>query len=455
MARARGVAQPEPEADAALREAAFHELAEAGQLVVGRRAVEGAVAALAQRERPVRVGARHGAAQRPQPRPLVAHRHPVVDERRPAPARVPAPDREGANLELERRRHPVLRLVAAAHGILAVRVQVDEPRRHDEPGGVDDRPALQRRCGERGHRAVADPDMPHGVEPALRIDDPPAGDHQVVRLGSGRGRQRGRLAARACRPRARGGQQQQAEREGACATGAAPAAAFWHRPYRRGQRNLRLRRDSHAHRGPSTTVQAARLRLPGAAVKAGQATAPRVYSPREVGCQVGCLGPPRARRRRRPRAAAGRAPRAGLPPRRRGPGGVSRHPRPRPADGNPPPRAAPPGDPSTERMHPAAHRLSLLARAPPAATRRLPPRASAATFGNPQQLAHVPPKLVERGRGPRCVQIEDRGERRLMKRLAVAPAWRHACRQPFLRAGDGLRIVRWLCGGAYAVLSRD
>ena len=214
MARTRGVAQPEPEADAAFLEAAFHELAEAGQLVVARRAVEGAVAALAQREGPVRVGARHGAAQRPQPRPLVAHRDPVVDERRAAAARVPVADRKGANLELERRRHAVLRLVAAAHGVLPVRVQVDEPGRHDQPGGVDDRPALQRRFGERRHGAVADPDVSHGIEPALRIDDPPAGDHQVVRFGNGRGRQRGRLAARACRPGARGGQHQQAERAG-------------------------------------------------------------------------------------------------------------------------------------------------------------------------------------------------------------------------------------------------
>ena len=222
MARARRVAQPEPEADAALLEAARHELAEAGQLVLRRRAVEGAVAALAQRERPVRVGARHGAAQRAQPRPLVTHRHAVVDERRPAPARVPAADREGADLELERRRDAVLRLVAAAHRVLPVRVQVDEPRRHDEPGRVDDRPARQRRFRERRHRAVADADVPHGIEPAFRIDDPPAGNHQVVRLDGG-GRQLGRLAARARRPGARGGQQQQAEREGACAPGAAPA----------------------------------------------------------------------------------------------------------------------------------------------------------------------------------------------------------------------------------------
>ena len=111
---------------------------------------------------------------------------------------------------------------------------------------------------------------------ALRIDDPPAVNHQVVRLdgpGGDRGRQRGCLPARAPGPGARGGQQQQAACAAVAATAAARAATCAHISQRRAPRSLRLQRDSQAHRGPRpavhTPVPAARLRLHSNAVKAG------------------------------------------------------------------------------------------------------------------------------------------------------------------------------------------
>ena len=58
------------------------------------------------------------------------------------------------------------------------------------------------------------------------------------------------------------------------------------------------------------------------------------------------------------------------------------------------------------------------------------------------QRTHIPPQFVERRRRPRSIQVEDRGEGGLMKRLPVRLAGRHSCAQPALRVPDRLRVRR-------------
>ena len=198
VARPRRVAQPEAETDAPRAQAALHEPPQPDQFLVARGAIQRVVAARAQRERPVRVGAGEDAPQGPGPRALVAHRRAVVDERRAAAPPVPAVDGIRPDLELQGRRHAVQRLVPVADRVLSVRVQVDEAGRDHQSPGIDHRGPRQRRPGDRRDRAVPDPDVAHRVEPALRVDDPPPGEHDVERFENGRGgRARRRLAARA------------------------------------------------------------------------------------------------------------------------------------------------------------------------------------------------------------------------------------------------------------------
>ena len=212
VAHPRRIAQAEAEPDSPLAQAALHELPQPGELLVARGAVEGVVVALAERERPVRVAAGEGAPQCADARRLVAHRRAVIDERRTAAARIPALDGKRPDLELQRGRHPIHRLVAAAGRVLAVRVQIDETGGHHEARGVHGGAPLQRVFGDRHDRAVLDSDVAHRVESALRIDDPPAGDHQIMCLACGRDRlHQRRFAARAPRRRARDGKRQRAD----------------------------------------------------------------------------------------------------------------------------------------------------------------------------------------------------------------------------------------------------
>ena len=80
---------------------------------------------------------RAGAAERAHARPGMARGGPEVDRRRAAPRVVERRDVRRADLEIERGRHPFLRREAIRRGVVDVRVQVDEPRRHDQAARVD------------------------------------------------------------------------------------------------------------------------------------------------------------------------------------------------------------------------------------------------------------------------------------------------------------------------------
>src|SRR5256886_17634581 len=87
----------------------------------------------------------------------VADADTVIDEGAAVALGVPRRDRVGANLQLQRRRHAVVRAVAVALGVLSVRWAIDESCRDDETG---DREGLARRERLDGHRR--DPAVPAG-----------------------------------------------------------------------------------------------------------------------------------------------------------------------------------------------------------------------------------------------------------------------------------------------------
>jgi hypothetical protein len=79
----------------------------------------------------------------------------------------------------------------------AVGVQVDEPRRDDQPFRVQHCATAQRSTRDRSDSTIADADAPLAVEPGLRIDRTPVGDDQVIRrAGVGCGLRDGQAARR-------------------------------------------------------------------------------------------------------------------------------------------------------------------------------------------------------------------------------------------------------------------
>ena len=187
VARAGRVADAVPETDAPVAQPLLHEPLQVVALLVRRRAVQRIVGAVAEREGAVGVAQRKGAAHGADAGALVADRRTVVEAGGAVPASVPAADRERADLELERRRYAVHRLVAAADRILAVRVEVDEAGGDDETARRDDLRPDEVALGDGGDPAVPDPDVADAVQTALRIEHPAAREHEIERL---RGRRR-------------------------------------------------------------------------------------------------------------------------------------------------------------------------------------------------------------------------------------------------------------------------
>src|SRR5437016_1319804 len=106
----------------------------------------------------------------------------VMDEGAAVALGVPRRDRVGANLQLQRRRHAVVRVVAVALGILSVGVEIDEPGRDDETG---DREGLARRERLYGHcrnSAVPDAHVAPGVQGCLRVEHAPTHENKIVLL---------------------------------------------------------------------------------------------------------------------------------------------------------------------------------------------------------------------------------------------------------------------------------
>ena len=61
-------------------------------------------------------------------------------------------------------------------------MQIDEAGRDDQPARVQHANTIERRFGDRGYPSTADTDIAHRIETALRIDDPPAANDEIVRL---------------------------------------------------------------------------------------------------------------------------------------------------------------------------------------------------------------------------------------------------------------------------------
>ena len=107
-----------------------------------------------------------------------------MDQGPPLSNDIPGVDRIDANLQIHRRRHPVARLIPAALGVLPMRVQIDEPGRHDKTAGVEHLTRLGGVLGEGHDCAVPHGDVQDGIETAVRIHDAAAGNQQVDRPGA-------------------------------------------------------------------------------------------------------------------------------------------------------------------------------------------------------------------------------------------------------------------------------
>jgi hypothetical protein len=119
---------------------------------------------------------------------VVHHRHahgdvadgdPVVNQLARLALAVPAVDVGRAHLELEHAGHPVLRGMPVVLRVLAVPMQVDEPRREDQPAPVDAPAALKRTRFDRGDRPAADADLAGRIEPRFRVHHPRAVDDEI------------------------------------------------------------------------------------------------------------------------------------------------------------------------------------------------------------------------------------------------------------------------------------
>ena len=82
-----------------------------------------------------------------------------------------------AAFELERRGHPIARLVGV--GRVALAVEVDEPGRHHQPADVDDHCTGQRSLRDRIDPVAANADVAHRVEAGFRVEHSAASQHDV------------------------------------------------------------------------------------------------------------------------------------------------------------------------------------------------------------------------------------------------------------------------------------
>src|SRR5690606_32788017 len=106
----------------------------------------------------------------------------VIDELPTLALAVPGVHVPDADLQLEPGRHAVQNRVAVVLLVLAVAVEIDEPGRDDEAGGVNDPCAAQRPFRDRDDAVAADADAADRVQPGLGIDHAAVGDDEVVRL---------------------------------------------------------------------------------------------------------------------------------------------------------------------------------------------------------------------------------------------------------------------------------
>ena len=91
--------------------------------------------------------------------------HAVVHDLAAVTRAIPRRHVTGAHLELEGRCHAVAHHHAIRLLLLAVLVEVDEPGRHNVPGGINHADAFERRLRQDLDRPVSDSNMANGVEP--------------------------------------------------------------------------------------------------------------------------------------------------------------------------------------------------------------------------------------------------------------------------------------------------
>src|SRR5437763_4607934 len=176
-ARARRKAYPEADADLAFDEALLDHRIESGQAGCRDLRVRPAAARVAQREG---AGERLVLPQQRAARARVTRADAVVDERSGLARRVPWRHRIGPDLELERRRHAVVRVVAVALGILPMGVEIDEPGSDHEAAHVECLAGGERFGRDGGDATAQDGDVADGVEPRLGVEDAPAREHEIV-----------------------------------------------------------------------------------------------------------------------------------------------------------------------------------------------------------------------------------------------------------------------------------
>src|SRR5258705_11813465 len=104
----------------------------------------------------------------------------VVDGGLSIALRIPAIDISSANLEFQRSSHSVHYFVAIVLFVLPVLVKVNEPRRNDEPAGIDRGAALELTAADSFNSAVGDAEVAHGVEFRFRVKYSPIQNNDVV-----------------------------------------------------------------------------------------------------------------------------------------------------------------------------------------------------------------------------------------------------------------------------------
>src|SRR6266850_6365057 len=104
----------------------------------------------------------------------------VVDGSLSVALRIPAINISSADLELQRSSHSVHYFVAVVLFVLSVLVKVNEPRRNDEPAGIDRGAALELTATDSFNSALGNAQVAHSVEVRFRINYSPIQNNDVV-----------------------------------------------------------------------------------------------------------------------------------------------------------------------------------------------------------------------------------------------------------------------------------
>ena len=114
----------------------------------------------------------------------VRHRRSIIDTRLSFARRVPRVHRVRAKFQFERGGHAVTSHESVVRVVLAVGMQINEARRHDETPRIDGVARRRRRGAHEDDFAVLDADRADGVESRLGIDDASADNDNVERGGA-------------------------------------------------------------------------------------------------------------------------------------------------------------------------------------------------------------------------------------------------------------------------------